>query len=160
MNRTKTKTLAGLAAADVLLVAAACLIPTASHAFAIPLYTLNPMLALLLAGMLVSGDRRNALLLAVAMPLVSCLVAGMPEAPKMFCMMAELSAVVLLFGWLKGKWSVLPSVLVAILGGKAVYYALKAVILGSFAGTSLWLQLAMVLLWGGLFALLYKAVRR
>lgn len=162
MIQTKSKTIAGLALMDVLLIAAACFIPAASHVFAFPLYVLNPMLALLLAGLAVGRDWRNALLLAVAMPLVSCLVVGMPSAAKMVCMIAELGTIAVLFGWLQNKWSVLASVLVSIVVGKLVYYGLKATVVGTagLVGTSVWLQLAMVLVWGGLFTILYKAIRR
>ena len=86
----KVTTLAGL---DAVLLAAACLIPAASHVLAFPLYMLNPMLALLLVGILMGRNWRNAMVLAVLMPLVSSLVVGMPEAPKMVCMMAELAVV-------------------------------------------------------------------
>lgn len=146
---------------DVAVLTLACLIPAVSHVTALPLYMLNPMLALLLVGMLLGRDWRNALVLAVLMPLVSCLVVGMPAAPKMVCMMAEFAVVATLFGWLQKKWAVLPAVLVAVFAGKVVYYALKAVIIAPavLVGTEWWLQLAAVLLWSGLFAILYKKVK-
>lgn len=158
MVNIKTKTIAGYAVADVALVAAACMVPALSHALALPLYMLNPMLALLLAGMLVRRDWRNGLLLALLMPLVSCLVVGMPTADKMVCMMAELATVAAVFGWLQRRWSVLPAVLVAVLAAKVVYYGLKALIVTSavLVGTDWMVQLGAVLLWGGLFAMLYK----
>ena len=143
---------------DMALVGAACLIPTVSHLLAVPLYMLNPMLALLLAGLLLGRDWRNALLLAVLMPLVSCLVVGMPAAPKMVCMMAELATVATLFGVLSRRWAVLPSVLVAVLAGKVVYYALKALVIAPavLVGTAWWLQLGAVVLWCGVFVLIYR----
>ncbi len=161
MVNVKTKTIAGYAVADVALVAAACMVPALSHALALPLYMLNPMLALLLAGMLVRRDWRNGLLLAVLMPLVSCLVVGMPTADKMVCMMAELATVAAVFGWLQRRWSVLPAVLVAVLAAKVVYYGLKALIMAPavLVGTDWMVQLGAVALWGGLFALLYGKVR-
>jgi hypothetical protein len=143
---------------DTVLVALACLVPAASHLFAVPLYMANPMLALLLAGMLIGKDWRNALVLAVLMPLVSCVLTGMPAAGKMVCMMAELATVATLFGWLSRRWQVLPAVLVSVLAAKVVYYALKAVVVAPvvLVGTEWWMQLAAVLLWGGLFAMLYR----
>lgn len=146
---------------DAVLLAAACLIPTVSHILALPLYILNPMLALLLAGMLLCRDWRNALVLAVLLPLVSCLLTGMPTAPKMVCMMAELATVAGLFAWLSKHWKVLPAVLVSVAAAKGVYYALKAVVLAPavLVGTAWWMQLGAVLLWGGLFAVLYKRIR-
>lgn len=151
----KVTTLAGL---DAVLLAAACLIPAASHVLAFPLYMLNPMLALLLVGILMGRDWRNALALAVLMPLVSSLVVGMPAAPKMVCMMAELAVVAGVFSLLARRWSALPAVLVAVLGGKLVYYALKVLILApaTLVGTEWWIQLGAVLVWGGLFAIIYN----
>ena len=136
----------------------ACLVPAASHLFAVPLYVANPMLALLLAGMLLGRDWKNALVLAVLMPLASCLLTGMPAAPKMVCMVAELATVAALFSVLSRRWKVLPAVLTAIVAGKLVYYGLKAVVVAPavLVGTDLWLQLAVVLFWGGLFALLFR----
>ena len=156
-----TKALARYIFLDVAVLAVACLIPALSHLTALPLYKFNPMLALLLAGLLLGKDWRNALLLAVLLPTVSCLVVGMPTAPKMVCMMAEFAVVATLFGWLQKKWAVLPAVLVAVFAGKVVYYALKAVIIAPavLVGTEWWLQLAAVLLWSGLFAILYKKVK-
>lgn len=162
MVLAKVKTLANFALLDAVLLTLACLIPAASHLLAVPLYILNPMLALMLTGMLLGRDWKNGLLLAVLMPLVSCLLVGMPTAGKMVCMMAELAVVASLFGWLQKKWAVLPAVLVAMLSGKVIYYALKAVVLAPavLVGTSVWIQLGTVILWGGLFAMLYKKLSR
>lgn len=161
MVNVKTKTVAGYVVADVALVGAACMVPAVSHALALPLYMMNPMLALLLAGMLVRRDWRNGLLLAVLMPLVSCLAVGMPAADKMVCMMAELATVAAVFGWLQRRWSVLPAVLVAVLAAKGVYYGLKALIVAPavLVGTDWMVQLGAVLLWAGLFAMLYKKLK-
>ena len=157
-----TKVVSGVrfAVLDVALLTLACLIPTMSHLTALPLYMMNPMLALLLAGILFGRDWRNALLLAVLMPLVSCLVVGMPTAPKMVCMMAELATVAGLFHMLSRRWAVLPAVLVSVLAAKIVYYALKAIVVAPavLVGTAWWMQLGTVLLWGGLFAVLYHRV--
>ncbi len=157
----KSQSIFRFAAFDAALLALACLIPAASHLLAVPLYKLNPMLALLLAGMLVGKDWRNALVLAVLMPLVSGLVTGMPAAPKMVCMMAELAMVASLFAVLSRRWAVLPAVLTAIVAGKMVYYAMKALVIAPavLVGTEWWMQLGTVLVWGGLFALLYRRDR-
>ena len=153
-----SKPLTRTIALDAVLLTVACLIPAASHMLAIPLYMLNPMLALLLAAILWGRNWRNALLMAVLLPSISCLLTGMPTAPKMFCMMAELTTVAALFNWLQRKWAVLPAVLTSIIAGKAIYYALKAIVLAPavLVGTQWSIQLLAVLLWGGLFSLLYK----
>lgn len=159
MENVKSNKLIRLALTDMALLGVACLVPSVSHLLALPLYMLNPMLALLLVGLLIGRDWRNAMMLAVLMPLVSCLVTGMPAAPKMVCMMAELATVATMFGWLQRKWAVLPAVLTAVLAGKAVYYALKAVVIAPavLVGTAWWMQLGAVVLWCGLFTLVYKS---
>ena len=159
MENVKSNKLMRLALTDMALLGVACLVPSVSHLLALPLYMLNPMLALLLVGLLIGRDWRNALVLAVLMPLVSSLVAGMPAAPKMVCMMAELATVATMFGWLQRKWAVLPAVLTAVLAGKVVYYALKAVVIAPavLVGTAWWMQLGAVVLWCGLFTLVYKS---
>lgn len=154
----KTKTIAGKAMLDAVLLTLACLVPAASHMLAVPLYMLNPMLALLLAGMLIGRDWRNALVLAVLLPAVSCLLTGMPTAPKMVCMMTELATVAGLFALLHKRAGVLPAVLAAVAGGKVVYYLMKAVVIAPavLVGTAWWMQLGSVVVWAGLFAMLYK----
>lgn len=158
MIATKTNSIVKFAVLDTVLVALACLVPAASHLFAVPLYMANPMLALLLAGMLFGRDWRNALVLAVLMPLVSCLLTGMPAAGKMVCMMAELATVATMFGVLSRRWKVLSAVLVSVVAAKGVYYGLKAMVLAPavLVGTEWWMQLGAVVLWNGLFAMLYK----
>ena len=161
MKTYKTKTLARNAALDAVLVTMACLVPAASHLLEAPLYMLNPMLALLLAGMLVGKDWRNALVLAVLLPLASCLLTGMPSVGKAVCMMAELATVAGVFSLLTAKWRTLPAVLAAVVAGKAVYYGLKAVVVAPavLVGTAWWMQLGTVLVWCGLFALLYRKAK-
>ncbi len=163
MTTERTESLVRLTLLDAVLLTVACLVPVASHALALPLYMLNPMLAILLAGMLVGRDWRNSLVLAVLLPAVSCLVVGMPAAEKMVCMMAELATVAGLFGWLKGRMGAVFAVFAAIVAGKLVYYGLKVVVMAPavLVGTDWKVQLLAVLLWGGLFAMLYnKGVKR
>ena len=160
MEQTKqaTRRLTVTLLTDAAILTLACLIPAASHLLAVPLYKLNPMLALLLAGIVVGKDWHNGLLLAVLLPTVSCLVSGMPAMPKMLCMVAEFAAVAAAFGWLERRWAVLPAVLTAVLAGKVVFYLLKAALLPAEALIDIewWIQAATVVLWGGLFALLYR----
>lgn len=157
---TRTKSLWQLALLDAVLLTAACLIPAVSHITQVRLFLFNPMLALLLTGMLLGRDWRNALLLAVMMPVVSCLLVGMPTAAKAVCMVAQYVTVAAMFGWLQRKWAVLPAVLVAMLSGTTMYYGLKVLLTGMlFSGNSLMLAAAS-LLWALLFALLYNKVRQ
>ncbi|MBQ6067904.1 MAG: hypothetical protein IJK84_00235 [Bacteroidales bacterium] len=149
MNATFVKwgALWRVVAIDALLLMVACLVPTLSHLLAWPLYQLNPMMLVLLAGMLLVGDRRNAYLLAVLLPVVSMLAVGMPTPLKALCMVAEYATLVFVCGRLQawnGSWlGRTGALLVAVLAGKVVYYMLKALVLAPavLVGTSVWLQL-------------------
>lgn len=131
----KTQNIWRLALVDVALLATACLIPTLSHLTALPLYQLNPMLMVLLASMLLVRDNRNALLMAVLLPLVSMLAVGMPTVGKAVCMIPEFVTVVLSAMLLMRKASnflgVFGAMVAAILCGKVVYYGMKALVFGA-----------------------------
>lgn len=149
MNSTTLKdlTLWRIVATDAVLLTVACLVPTLSHLLSFPLYWLNPMLLVLLVGMLLVGDRRNAFLLAVLLPTVSMLAVGMPTPIKALCMVVELSTVVFVSGRLQawnGRFATsLAAILLAVLCGKGVYYLLKALLLApaTLVSTPLWVQL-------------------
>lgn len=111
-----------------LLAGVACLVPAMSHIIALPISALNPILIVLVIGMAFLHDRRFGYLLAVAMPVVSCLVTGMPTPLKAVCMIAEFSTVVAVSSLLISRWKAVPSIFVAIISGKIVYYSLKALV--------------------------------
>lgn len=158
------------AAVDAALLGAACLVPTLSHLTALPLYQLNPMLLMLMASLLLVRNTRihrlnlrsaNALLLAVAMPVVSMVAVGMPTPAKALCMAVELFTVAGLYSLLESRisanrWAQFGLMVAAILAGKGVYYALKALLISSavLVGTPLITQLAVTLAAALLFALL------
>ncbi|MDY5969583.1 MAG: hypothetical protein SPJ13_06190 [Bacteroidales bacterium] len=135
-----------IVSADLLLVGAACLIPAVSHITALPLYKVDPMRWLLLAGILLSARRGNGYVLAAALPLVACMVSGMPTPVKAFIMALELGANVALFHILEKKVPVLPAMLLAILGAKMVYYLLKWIVLSPtvLISTNVWMQLMLM----------------
>lgn len=155
---SKTSVVLHTVAVDALLLTAACLVPVASHAFSLPLYQLNPMALCLLLGMALVGDRRNGVLLAVLMPVVSMLVTGMPVPAKCLCMVAELLTIVAVYALMSNRIRPLLSVLTAMLCGKVVYYLLKALIISQavLVGTSVWLQMATIVVYGLAFAFLAK----
>ena len=170
MNAITAKpTLLRLAIVDVALVVLACLVPTLSHITALPLYRLNPMLLFILSGMLLVADRRNAVALALLLPLVSMLVVGMPAPAKALCMIVEYSAVVLLytvaerrFALRTSPWLTMLVLLVAMLVGKLLFYALKAMIIAPdvLVGTPILLQASVVLVSAVVFGyLLYRQSR-
>ncbi|MBR1799133.1 MAG: hypothetical protein IJ761_04460 [Bacteroidales bacterium] len=148
-------------ATDLLLIALACLIPALSHLSGIALYRFNPMLLLLLVGMLMGRGSTNGLLLAVLMPLASAVMVGMPAGAKVVCMVAELATIAAAYGWLSHRVPCMWATLAAIAMGKGVYYALKALLLPQavLVGTSPLMQIGAAVVWATLFVLLQKRVR-
>lgn len=154
-----------LVAMNAVLVGLSLLIPTMSHLTALPLYQLNPMLLLMLAGILIGKSRYNSLLLAVALPFVSYLIVGMPSATKALCMAAELSTLSLVFPLLLGARTTTVatwySIVVAMLCGKIVYYLMKALLIGgTLVETDPTLQILTLAGYGLLFAAISAGVRR
>ncbi|MBP5516241.1 MAG: hypothetical protein J6X86_04740 [Bacteroidales bacterium] len=151
---TKTNKLVRTVIIDVVLLAAICIIPAMSHILSFPIYKLNPMLLFLLLGTALVSDRRNAYLLAVALPLVSMAVSGMPTPAKAACMVPELVAVVALYQLLSRRMPVAVAMFVSIIAGKLVFYALMAVVVAPehLIGTAIWLQLAVALIYAAFFA--------
>lgn len=146
----------------MLLLTAACLVPALSHLTMLPLYQLNPMLFILLGGMLLVDSRANSYILAVLLPLFSCLAVGMPTIGKAVCMVAEYAAVIGVFGLLESRLkskhmlSVALLMAAALIIGKVAYYAAKALILptSELITTPIALQLSMLLIASVLYTIL------
>ena len=157
---SKTKSVVRVAMFDALILGVICAVPTLSHVLALPLYKMNPMLLCLLVGMLLVKDRRNAYLLALLMPTVSMMVSGMPVLMKALCMTGELLTIVgvmqLMENGKRKTENVFLRVLLAILAGKVVYYALKALVIAPVVliETDVWLQLVVVAVYGVGYGLL------
>lgn len=147
--------------ADAALLGAACLVPAASHLFALPFYQLDPMRWLLAAALLVGAHGRmrnfNGYLMAVAIPLVSCAVVGMPSPVKALLIAAELCVNVFVLSFLLDKMQglgrntrVVAAVLGSVVCAKLAYYLLKTACVslgllgGSVIGTPVMVQLLAV----------------
>lgn len=157
-SRVPTLSLKRILFVDGLLIAAMCLVPAMSHAFSLPLYKLNPMLLCLLAGMVMVSDWRNALLLGVLLPVVSMLVVGMPTPSTALCMVAELVSVVAVFHLTERRMPTFVSLFGAMVFGKIMYYGMKALVVGPsvLITTNPWIQLASMLVFCTLFAVIYR----
>lgn len=142
---------------DALLLASACLIPALSHLLAFPLYKLNPMLLVLMGGMMLVDSRWNAYLMALLVPFVTCLVVGMPTVSGAFCIALEFATVVSLTAPRAGGrfWALLALTVGAILAGKGVYYLAKWLIVrpDQLVTTSPLVQAVSVVAIAALFAL-------
>ena len=77
-------------------------------------------------------------------------------------MAAEFSTLVTVYSFASTKaqtstWQFL-TMLLAMLAGKVVYYALKAILIAPavLIGTDMWMQVASMLLWGGLLTVIER----
>ncbi len=144
---------------DVLLCVAVVAVPALSHAAAFPLYKFEPMRLLLFAAILFSS-RRNALLMALWLPLLSTLTSGHPVFPKVVLIQGELVINALIFyGLFRRSRRFVLGAAVSVLVSKIVYYAAKFVLIeatlldGNLVATPWTYQvavLAFILLSGGL----------
>lgn len=146
---------------DVALLSVACLIPAVSHLLALPISMLNPMLMVVVAGMLLVNSRWNAYILALVVPFFTCLVTGMPTPLGALCMVCEYATVVTLFSLVGSRnsgfrWA-FGSILTSIVAGKAVYYVAKWLLVRpeQLVGTSIVWQAVSVLAISVVFALLW-----
>ncbi|MCP4573685.1 MAG: hypothetical protein GY838_15105 [bacterium] len=114
---------------NVLLCAAVVAIPSLSHATAFPLYKFEPM-RLLLFGAILWSSRRNALVMALWLPLLSMLTSGHPVFPKVVLIQGELVLNVLVFYALaRGSERFLLAASVSVVASKALYYGAKYVLI-------------------------------
>jgi len=117
---------------DAVLLAALYLLPSLSHATALPVYMLEPMRIALIVALLFT-NRANAYFIAVTVPLASVLLTGHPEPLKAVLMCIEFSVLIAAYGLLAQRLRIpaFASLVAAILAGKVVYYAMKSVALGA-----------------------------
>ena len=110
---------------DVVLCALAVAVPALSHAAAFPVYYLDPMRWLVFGAILLSRPR-NAVLMAVWLPLLSLLTSGHPVFPKVVLIQGELALNVLLFyAVARRTHSFAAAALVSVVMAKLAYYAAK-----------------------------------
>lgn len=151
---------------DAALLTVACMIPAVSHLLALPIYMLNPMLMVVVAGMLLVNSKWNAYILALAVPFFTCLVTGMPTPLGALCMVCEYATVATVFYLVGGRRSgfrwAFGSILAAIVAGKAVYYFAKWILVRpeQLIGTSVVWQTVSVLAISVVFALLWYRKNR
>ena len=143
---------------DILLIELMCLVPTISHALSFPLFKLNPILLCMLTGMAFVRDRRNAILIAVLLPVVPMLITGMPSAIKAICMVGELLTLAFICPLTEKKMPVFLSAITAVLAGKIVYYLLKAILISPaiLIGTEWWIQIVTVCVWAGVYSFIKR----
>ena len=162
---------AGIGLTDAAALLFIYLVPTLSHLTAVPFYLIDPMRLAVLGALLATRNWKNALVLAVTLPLFSSAIGMHPVFPKCLLIAVELAANVLLFVWLArvlGKGAngrgvrIGAAAFISIVLSKVLYYALKALVLSAgllqmeLISTGLWIQLAIAVLISIAFGILWR----
>lgn len=144
---------------DALLCAAVVAVPALSHAAAFPFYLFDPMRLLLFVAIL-GSSRRNALLMAVWMPLLAMMTSGHPVFPKVVLIQGELVLNTLVFhALIRRTLGFVPAAAISVVASKAAYYGAKFLLIrlsilgGGLVATPWTYQLAtlaFILLVGGI----------
>lgn len=117
------------------LIAAAVVLPAAAHATGAPVRWLLPMhWPVILAGL--AYGPAAGLVVGLLAPVASLATSGMPPAPFVFVMMAELGLYGFATGWLREKvgWPAWLAAAVALVCGRVIAVAVSGLMAGSFAG--------------------------
>lgn len=133
---------------DMMFIGVLYLVPTLSHLTSIPFYRFEPMRCALLLNLLFSGNKNNAYIMAVTLPLFSFFIGGHPVFAKALLMAAELSANVFLFDVLSRRIkNKAVAMVLSILASKVFYYIIKfgiisvGILKGPMVATGLMTQL-------------------
>lgn len=100
------------------------LIPTLSHLSGLKLYLIEPMRLMVILA-IAHSNKKNALLLAITLPIFSYAISIHPSVFKSLIICIELSAMVFLFYGLSKYMKFFPAILGAIIASKLLYYLLK-----------------------------------
>ena len=138
---------------DALGLVAIYFIPAVSHMFNIPFYLFEPMRLMLILA-IAHTSKRNAIIIALTLPLFSYFVSGHPIPPKALIIAAELMLNVVLFYYFARRLKhYFGAMIMSILASKVVYYFLKfgiiyyGIIEGNLFSTPIYLQLILTLIY-------------
>jgi len=128
-------------------------IPALSHMFSIPFYLLEPMRLMLILA-IAHTSKRNAIIIALTLPLFSYLISGHPIPPKALIMAIEMMLNVVLFYFFARRIrNYFGAMVLSILASKVVYYFMKfgiihyGIIGGDLFATPIYLQLILTLVY-------------
>lgn len=151
---------------DLLAVGFIYFVPTLSHFFQIPIYYAEPMRLMLIIA-IAHTNRKNALILALTLPLFSFLVSFHPSLIKSGLITLELIINVWMFFVLNQFIrSTFTSMILAILISKAFYYVVKFLLISlAFINTSLIstpinIQIITTLLFSGYIYLIFRKIKQ
>ena len=138
---------------DVLGLLVIYFLPALSHLFNIPFYLFEPMRLMLILA-IAHTSKRNAILIALTLPLFSYLISGHPIPPKALIMAVELMLNVLLFYYFARRIrNYFGAMILSVLASKVVYYTMKYAILyygilqGELFSTPVYLQLILTVVY-------------
>ena len=104
-------------------------IPIFSHMLNFPLYLYDPLRFVVFFIILITTNK-NALIVALFLPILSTLISGHPVFPKNIIIIIELLSNVLLYNYfLKLKINIFLSVIFSIVISKFIYYFLKYILI-------------------------------
>lgn len=148
---------------DIILLLTIYFVPTLSHLIGFPLYLLDPMRIVVLSSLLLLGNKKNAYILALTIPLFSFIVSGHPVFPKNLLISIELITNLLIFFAINKRFGVtFISMFSSIVISKLIYYVLKYIIVlfgfleMEIISTSLLIQLVVALSISILFSIFYS----
>ncbi|MFZ4400953.1 MAG: hypothetical protein ACOYO1_13030 [Bacteroidales bacterium] len=139
------------------------ILPAFSHLLAFPLYIFEPMRIVLFTGYLMARNLKNALFLALTIPLFSILTTGHPVLFKGFLISLELFINIGLFSLLhqKTKSGIFIALVVSTVLSKVFYYGFKylfiqfSLIEGSLVSTDLSIQIVTLLMLSSIFSFIF-----
>lgn len=153
MVLTRTLKIESIILLDIIALGIMYFIPAISHLTSYPLYKFEPMRCVLLANLLLVGNKKNTCIMAATLPLFSYVVAMHPVFLKSVIMAIELVANVILFFWLsEKKLKTGIAMFISIMASKLLYYALKLILIKvgilslSLVDTSIVVQLIVALI--------------
>jgi hypothetical protein len=141
-------------------------LPAISHILPVPIYLLEPMRWIVISAV-IFANKKNAYILAIALPLISYLLSSHPYLIKSILISFELLANVFLISifinWIRNVFLV---AFTSILLSKLVYYSLKflfikfMIIEGDLISTPLVIQFVIAITMGIYVSLFYKNFKR
>lgn len=138
-------------------------LPAISHFFSFPLYKFEPMRIMVLTGLLLSTNKKNAYWLAFLLPLFSFITTGHPLFLKSILMISELTINVFLFSFLiDKKMNAFFAMFTSIILSKAFYYSIKLLLIKvglmatNLVDTNIGIQILISCSIALLFAVVYK----
>lgn len=130
---------------DLIVIAVIYFLPAFSHIINFPLYLIEP-LRIAVVFCLLHTNKRNALFVALTVPLFSFFISSHPAILKSALIIAELLINLFLFYFLVRKQNIFLSMFLSIIISKIFYYSIKFILIqvnlmdGSLVSTPIYIQ--------------------